>query len=364
MIKNIRSALPTEEPSQNQKKQKKNTSHSHRRVLSTNDNNLLSSLKTPNNYLTKLNLQPKSPKLKQLFSNIEYQSKLKNTVGGYITTTNNKKNKFDDFLRRSNYDFRGKNLITESTRTIEKTFKSFNKESLDTNLKVSNASFNSSSIFTPNIKETLEVLKSYDPRKQAKELEKFLEGQNLQKHTLRYIEFIVNSLSQRIEEIQSHFTAFLERNKFQVKELKFQIKELEETNSKLLKHFLKKENETNERLFELMCQCEKYSQEKESLEEKIKEIEKKNNNISKKNVYNLTINNNNNGGDNKRNKGNQGETGCNFGIIRDLGKKKEKDKIESKGNVYAIFSSSKESSNTSFNSHFDVKNYILFLTFF
>lgn len=282
----------------------------------------------------------KAPPIKSpILSNV-YKSTKKNTRA-------KSKFKFDDIFRKSNF------TKHNSINSIDVLFKSHEKlGSKRMNKQYSNVNVDrltmrkeqeeakgrkrSEEYFSTGKSDFLDILKNNDPRKQVRELEKFLEDQNLQKHTQRYIEFIVNSLCHRVEELQGHFSAFYDRHNFQMTDFKNQISELEETNSRLMKHFLEKESQMNDKLFEVMCQCQDYLKEKEVLQEKIEILEKKRKNGTKKKVYNFMINNNNNNG---------GTTTTDN--VPEIAPKITRSK-------FYTFSSSKDSSNASLHSGFDV----------
>lgn len=280
---------------------------------------------------TKFNL--KSPALKSLYKTTRKNGRTKSRF------------KFDDIFRKSTFtkhnsinsiDTLFKSHEKLNSKKMNKQYSNLDRLSLSKEKEEVKPRKRSDEYFSTGSSEFLSILKNNDPRKQVRELEKFLEGQNLQKHTQRYIEFIVNALCHRVEELQGHFSAFYERHNFQVSDFKNQISELEETNSRLMKHFLEKESQMNDKLFEVMCQCQDYLKEKELLQDKIEALEKHRKAGTKKKVYNFMINNNNNNAAPTNN-------------AQESAPKITRSK-------FYTFSSSKDSSNASLHSGFDVSN--------
>ena len=151
-------------------------------------------------------------------------------------------------------------------------------------------------------------LRQKTPKNEAlQELRRLLRQESVSESSFGKIMAMFKDLTDTLKSAQTSLQASENRHKFVTAELRSQIRDQEQQNSTVMKTFLEKEKEMNDKLFEVMCQCQVHIREKTELAAKLEALEKvKIANKSAKKVYNFMINNSNNNAQNAQELGSGG----------------------------------------------------------
>jgi hypothetical protein len=125
------------------------------------------------------------------------------------------------------------------------------------------------------------------------DLKYFMKKEKFNKRSVSFIFTLVSSLVNKIMSLESRYSKSMEEKSERIQELTKKIEKYRERSSKALQSYLEKESAMNDKMFEIMCQCQTYLREKQILQDRLDKIERKYQKKGKR-VFNFMINNSNN----------------------------------------------------------------------